>query len=141
MSMHPNKIRCLALAIINHDGKTLVSPGYDTIKKTDFYRLVGGGIEFGEDSLSTLKREIREELGTELLDCKLLGIQENIFEFNGNPGHEICFVYQVTLANQELYHQQSVQIINEPEHRAVWVKLNPENISKIKPEGFVKYFS
>lgn len=140
MTMRPNKIRCLALAIISRNGKTLVSPGYYEVKKSKFYRLIGGGIEFGEDALTALRREIKEELGLEIENCQFLETKENIFEFNGDKGHEICFVFRADLVSEEIYKQEVVQIIDEPDHQAIWLEINPENISRIKPEGFEEYF-
>lgn len=140
MTMRPNQIRCLALAIINKDGKTLVSPGYDEVKKSKFYRLIGGGIEFGESAITALRREIKEELGLEIENCQFLETKENIFEFNGDKGHEICFVFRVDLVSEEIYKQEIIQIIDEPGHQTIWLEINPENISRIKPEGFEKYF-
>lgn len=140
MPMLVNQIRPIVLAIISHNGKTLVSPGFDQVKKTNFYRLLGGGIDFGEDSLAALQREIQEELGVEIKKATLLGAKENIFQYNGNSGHEICFVYQCVLDSEEIYQQEKVQIIDEPEHSAIWLEINEQNISKIYPNGFDQYF-
>ena len=52
----------------------------DTVKGSAFARPLGGGIDFGETSQDAIVREIREELGAELTDARLLGIVENIFE-------------------------------------------------------------
>lgn len=141
MPMQAGQIRPLVLVIINHNGRTLVSPGHDHVKGVDFYRLLGGGIEFGEDSLSALRREIKEELGLELKNYQLLNIQENIFEFNGHAGHEICFIYRADLASEEIYQKESVQILDETNHQAIWLAITPENITKIKPEVLDSYFS
>jgi 8-oxo-dGTP pyrophosphatase MutT (NUDIX family) len=40
----------------------LVAHGHDSVKSEDFYRPLGGGIEFGELSEAALRREIKEEL-------------------------------------------------------------------------------
>ncbi len=62
-----------------------------------YHRLVGGGVEFGETSLEAVVREVREELGATLIDPALLGVLENHFELDGEPGHEVVFVYSGTL--------------------------------------------
>lgn len=59
----------------------------------EFHRMLGGGIELGERSEEAVVREIREELGVELMAPRLLGVVENIFEFGGETGHEVVFVY------------------------------------------------
>nr|WP_256364582.1 NUDIX domain-containing protein [Janibacter sp. HTCC2649] len=58
-----------------------------------YHRLVGGGVEFGETSLGAVVREVREELGAMLIEPALLGVLENHFELDGDPGHEVVFVY------------------------------------------------
>jgi ADP-ribose pyrophosphatase YjhB (NUDIX family) len=56
-------------------------------------------VELGESSVEAVVREIREELEAELLDPRLLGVLENIFELDGELGHEICFIYLGELAD------------------------------------------
>jgi ADP-ribose pyrophosphatase YjhB (NUDIX family) len=58
-----------------------------------YHRLVGGGVEFGETSHEAVVREVREELGATLIAPCLLGVLENHFELDGDPGHEVVFVY------------------------------------------------
>ena len=66
----------------------------DPTKTPDrFHRLPGGNIELGERSSEAAVREIREELGIELVQPRLLGVLENIFDYRGEAGHEIVFVY------------------------------------------------
>lgn len=91
------KIRPLAIAIIKKGNKVLAIRGYDDIKKQTFYRLIGGGIEFGEKGEETIKREFMEELGFEPVNIRYMKTVENIFEFNGKKGHEIVLVYQASL--------------------------------------------
>lgn len=141
MSMKSGQIRCLALLVARHNNRLLVSPGYDQIKQNNFYRLLGGEIEVGEDSLAALRREIKEELGLELENCRLIKVLENIFEFNGQLGHEICFVYEANFVELEIYEQENRQILDVPGHQAVWIDLNSKNIWKIKPDGLEEYLS
>ena len=91
------KIRPLAVAIITKENEVLAIKGYDEIKGQTFYRLIGGGIEFGEKGEETIKREFMEELGFEPLNICYMKTVENIFEFNGKKGHEIVLVYRAEL--------------------------------------------
>jgi len=91
--MKKNKIRPLAICVFCNHNRILVAEGYDPVKKQTFYRPLGGGIEFGESSEHTIHRELMEEIGAEVSDLKYLGTLENIFVFNGEPGHEIVMVY------------------------------------------------
>jgi len=65
----------------------------------DFHRLVGGSVELGELALDAVVREIGEELGTTLREPRLLGVLESLFVYEGEPGHEIIFVYAGELAD------------------------------------------
>lgn len=65
-----------------------------------YHRLIGGSVEFGETHREAVEREVREELGADLIDAVLLGTVENIFEINGETGHEIVFVYNGRLDPQ-----------------------------------------
>lgn len=58
-----------------------------------FHRLIGGGVEFGETHLEAIRREVDEELGARILDLRLLTVLESIFRVDGEPGHEIVFLY------------------------------------------------
>jgi len=44
-----------------------------------------------------------EELGAELAEVRLLGVLENIFTYEGRPGHEIVFVFLGRFADPALY--------------------------------------
>ncbi|WP_209447014.1 NUDIX domain-containing protein [Rhodococcus gordoniae] len=63
-----------------------------------FFRAIGGGIEFGEMAEAALRREFTEELGVTLGAVELLGVVENIFEYEANRGHEIAHVFAVESA-------------------------------------------
>ena len=98
-------IRPLAICLFRHNGCILVSEEYDPTKGETFYRPLGGGIEFGERSEETIHRELMEEIGAEVKDLVYLGALENIFTFDGEPGHEIVQVYDGALTESGLYEQ------------------------------------
>jgi 8-oxo-dGTP pyrophosphatase MutT (NUDIX family) len=68
-----------------------------------FYRRLGGAIEFGERAVHTLRRELNEEIGEEIADLHYLATLENIFTFNGRPGHEIVLVYGGRFVDPRIY--------------------------------------
>ena len=137
--MIENKIRPLALAIIRNGNRILVIPGYDPKKDEHFYRLIGGGIEFGETALEALHREFKEELDLELADPELLGVVENIFTFNDKKGHEVVFVYEAKFSDQSAYLNEEMIIIDHPQDSAIWLDLAQADLSKIYPVGLDKY--
>lgn len=136
MPYNSERIRPMALAIIkNEKNQILVSPGYDAALKKKFYRLLGGGIEFGETSLVALRREFKEELGVELTNCKLLDITENIFSFNDLPGHELDFIYQADFADPSNYQKASFNILDSHDQgQAIWLDLTDLENTIIYPD-------
>ncbi|MBI2683906.1 MAG: NUDIX domain-containing protein [Actinobacteria bacterium] len=93
------KIRAVALAAIRRGDEVLVFGCYDSTKRAPFERLFGGGIDGGEHAIDAVAREIREELGAEIDDVRLLGVLENIFTYEGKPEHEIAFVFDARFAD------------------------------------------
>jgi 8-oxo-dGTP pyrophosphatase MutT (NUDIX family) len=106
------------------NNKILVAEGYDPVKDEHFYRQLGGGIEFGESSQKTICRELMEELNLEVDGDSLryLGALENIFIFNGAPGHEIVLIYDGRLKESGVYEQAVIfgKEANGEDIRAVW---------------------
>jgi len=89
-------IRNIAVGLPVKDGHVLALFGTDRSRRLDFLRAIGGGIEFGETAVAALHREFREELGVTLDSVELLRIHENIFTYEGVPGHEIAHVFAVS---------------------------------------------
>ena len=84
------KMRVSGLIIKN--GKLLTVD----ICENNFYCLPGGHVHLGESSLEAIKREIKEEVGVEAIDVKLLSIIENFFTNNkGKVVHEVCYYYTI----------------------------------------------
>jgi 8-oxo-dGTP pyrophosphatase MutT (NUDIX family) len=125
--MKKNKIRALAICVFLNRDRILVAEGYDPVKMQTFYRPLGGGIEFGEYSEQTIHRELMEEIEVEVCKLKYLGTLENVFVFNGMPGHEIVQVYDGALKESGLYDQAVIvgkeAGMDEP-FTAVWKSLN-----------------
>ena len=141
--MKKNKIRPIAICVFRNNDRILVAEGYDPIKKQLFYRPLGGGIEFGEKSEDTVRRELMEEIRAEVGDVWYLGTLENIFVFNGTPGHEIVQVYDGALKESGLYDQAVIAgqeaDINES-FQAVWMSLDEfgDGKSILYPSGLLE---
>jgi len=91
-------IRNIAVGLPVKDRHLLALEGHDASRGLDFLRAIGGGIEFGETAAEALGREFMEELGVTLEGAEPLGVFENIFTYEGAPGHEIAHVFAVTSA-------------------------------------------
>lgn len=98
-------IRPIVLCLFSRDQRILINEAQDTARQLSYCRPLGGGIEFGENSVDALVREIREELNAEAVNLRLLGTLENIFVNNGVPGHEIVLIYDGEFADASLYEQ------------------------------------
>ncbi|MEU7874899.1 NUDIX domain-containing protein [Dactylosporangium sp. NPDC049140] len=114
-------IRPIALAVPRRGDDLLVFEYHDATKHQTFYRPLGGGIEFGETAEAAVHREMREELGVGLLDVRLLGVLENIFQAFGGAGHEIVFVFGCRLADAALYERDAVgEILDDRGTKVMW---------------------
>lgn len=136
------QIRPIAICVFRKNGRILVFEGYDPIKQETYYRPLGGGIEFGESGEVAVRREIMEELHSEITELRHLGFLENIFIFNGKPGHEIVMVYNGGLKESGLY-EQAVMDIEEANGeivRAMWKSLDEfgEGKSILYPTGLLE---
>lgn len=103
--MTPGQIRPLVIGVFSHHRAILVAESFDSVKRESFYRPVGGGIHFGEYSQEALVREVREEFGAEITQMRYLGVVENVFTHNGQPGHEIVQIYDAQFVDRSLYDQ------------------------------------
>src|ERR1041384_6129270 len=142
--MKKKRIRPLAICIFRNKDRILVAEGYDHVKDEYFYRPLGGGIEFGETSLETICRELREELNVQVDRESLtyLGTVENIFHFNGDPGHEIVLIYDGKLKDLGLYEQTVLtgKEANGEEFEALWMSLDEFGTGKriLYPNGLAE---
>lgn len=104
------RIRPIAICLFRRDDRILVHEKVDRVTGVQFGRPLGGGIDFGETSRDAIVREIREELGAAITDVQHLGILESIYVYNGEPGHEIVFVYDARFVDETLYEQAAIQV-------------------------------
>ncbi len=136
------EIRVLALGLIRDGDRIFISEGYDPVKQQTFYRAMGGGVDFGETSLFALQREFIEEIQAELTNIRYLGCLENLFMFNGQPGHEILQVYQCDFVDPKFYQLEDLVFAEgERKKKALWVEINRFKSGElmIVPQQFLDY--
>ncbi|MGE8079866.1 NUDIX hydrolase [Peribacillus loiseleuriae] len=107
--MKKGVIRPLVICLFKNNDSVLVAEGYDSVKGENYYRPIGGGIEYGELSSDALIREVKEEIGADIYNLKYLGTVESIFSYNGDIGHEIVIVYDATFVDTSFYRTKSFE--------------------------------
>ena len=121
------KLNVRTAAIISYEDKFLFA-------KTDtneYHGLVGGRVEIGEDSFTSIVRELEEEIGEFKLkkDIKLINISENFFMFKGEKVHEILFIFKVELDECELTKKNSFTMLDKETTKLKWIdKEDVENV-------------
>lgn len=120
------EVRARAVAVVRVGDRVLVERGYDRVAGSRFYRAIGGHIDFGERAAQTVAREWGEEYGLTLENVRLLGVVENLFTYEGVPGHEIVFAFVAGVVERQVYVQDEFEGIDPDgnRHEAVWVSLD-----------------
>jgi ADP-ribose pyrophosphatase YjhB (NUDIX family) len=87
-----------------------------------FHRPLGGHVEFGERAIDTIHREFGEEIGQRLAGVRLLGVLENIFQWQGALHHEVVFVFRAAFADPAAYEIERQPIRDQPDDgdRVMW---------------------
>jgi 8-oxo-dGTP pyrophosphatase MutT (NUDIX family) len=140
--MKPDIVRPIVICVFRRGDDIFVFEGHDRVKKQTFYRPLGGQIEFGEYSLDALRRELREELNTEIENIRYMGVLENIFHFEGVKGHEVVFVYEVDFIDRKYYEQEWVTGYedNGDPFKALWKGLDffRDSRAPLYPDGLLE---
>ena len=89
------KLNVRATVIIEHNGKILAHRNINS----NHYALVGGRVEIGEDSETTVKREIMEELGKKIEVTWYVATIENVVEMKFSKYHDILDADKVECDN------------------------------------------
>ena len=138
--MKPGQIRPIVISVFRDEDRLFLAEYHDPSSEERFYRPLGGAIAFGEHSRECIVREIREEMGAEITGLTYVGVIENIFFFDGKPGHEIVLVYEAHFVDSRLYDVESVRCRdNDGEFVAVWKPMAELQAGKapLYPEGLL----
>lgn len=115
---------------------------YNPKEKDRTYYLPGGHLEHHEKMEDTIKREMREELGTEGSLKRLLGVIETTFD--ANPlichNHSVSFYFEVDVP--QLTPSPQEFLAKDGSDTLVWIPLNkltdyplrPKMLARILPE-------
>ncbi|QFG69420.1 NUDIX domain-containing protein [Ornithinimicrobium pratense] len=133
----PAHIRVLAVALVRHPrtGAHLMSEFVDQSRGAVFHRPPGGGIEFGETAQGALRREMLEEFATEVEVGERLAVIENLFTFNGAPGHEWVVVHAARLCDDRLLGEGPFPVLDAPTDVGVWRPPGGAGLPTLVPPG------
>lgn len=143
-----SQIRITALAMAWRGNEFLVSEFEHLDDGGYYYRPLGGGVEFGEYGIDAVRRELQEELRSDIADIQYLTTLENIFTYQGMLGHQIVLLYQCRLLDKSLYDKDIIYYEDEfddaifHEH-AVWKPLSffENGGPLLVPDGLLEYLS
>ncbi len=139
--MNNKKIRPVVLLVAIKKNKILVISGHDYGKNENFYRLIGGGIEFGETGVEALKREVKEEINTEIENVKYIGLIENIFNYEKKNMHEIVLLYKAEFKDRSIYKKKKIKILDSRHpQKAYWLDKKKVLKSKLYPDKLRELF-
>lgn len=91
------KLNIRAACAIIHENKILLHKNANS----DHYAIIGGRVEIGEDSESTVIREIKEEIGKDIKITGYIATIENFFEMKEKEYHEILFIHKAEFIDEE----------------------------------------
>ncbi len=132
-------VRVKAICLFVNRDLLLAIDGFDPTKRQHFWVPVGGRVEFGEVSRDAIVREVEEELSAEITELELLGVLENVFRFDGSPGHEIVFVYDARFVDSAIYERSEIGVLEgDEEFTAHWIDpKTPKNGWPLYPDGLL----
>lgn len=121
-------------SIIYNNAKTKILLFYGNDR--DFYMLPGGKVHELEDSLSAIKREIKEELDYNNLNFRLISISEEFAKAKGYNNHQINLIYECIYSGKitnESFKSKESDWINFK-----WVNINEIDKLNIYPKDINK---
>lgn len=139
-----SRIRMKSLAWIEDQGMLFVVKMTDKVKKDEYYRPVGGSVEFGELAKDAVQREMHEELNTEIEITGTPLILENLFTCDGEAGHEIDYFFPCRFVDEDFYKRKNFNLIEADGSHwpAMWVKLEDclDGTLRLVPESLLEWY-
>lgn len=139
-----SRIRLKSLAWIEDDHSLFVVRNHDVVKGDDYYRPIGGSVNFGERTADALVREVGEELGTRISITGNPMIVENIFVCDGVPGHEIDYIYPARFEDPGFYTRKIYPLREDTgtTFEAMWVEIEAclQGLIRLVPEELLEWY-
>lgn len=139
-----NSIRLKTLAWIEDDHALFVVKNHDAVKGDDYYRPIGGSVNFGERTADALLREVTEELDTTISITGAPLILENIFVCDGATGHEIDYLYPARFNNPGFYTRKTYTLLEDSGDTfdAMWLDIEDclKGEYRLVPEELLEWY-
>ncbi|MFT4254082.1 MAG: NUDIX domain-containing protein [Caulobacter sp.] len=113
-------VRVVVIGLLRREDRLLVAEVLNDDGSVKGWRPLGGGVEFGESSEETLRREFLEETGFAIEIAGPPTVLENLYEHEGFIGHEIMFVYEITTSDPKAVERDRFLISENGQD--VWVE-------------------
>ena len=118
-------------AIFRNGNKILLHHGL----KSDHYTLPGGRVKDGETTNQSLIREMKEEMGYDIILIRPVSFMENMFNFDDKDYHELLVTYEAQFRDEEAYKREKIVGIEERENlEFIW-----KDISELDKLAFVPH--
>jgi len=129
------------IGIVLHRGHMLAAEVYNDAQELKGIRPLGGRVEFGETREAALRREFHEELNADIDITSAWRMFENLYEHEGQIGHEYILCANVGLLDSALYQQELVVFSEDSgdEVMAKWFSIKESKRGNIAvfPDGLV----
>ena len=138
-----DQIKVKALAWLEDKGELFVLKLSDSVKGDEYYRAIGGTVEFGELTEEALLREVKEELNTGVIINGEPMILENLFVCDGEPGHEIDYLYPCKFPDPTFYERKEYNLFDfGQELSAMWVPVGEflNGSRRLVPEELLAWY-
>lgn len=104
----PQKIVPVAVAVILDSDRNRVllqRRGHTTgVEGMDgMWEMPGGKVEFGEQPVETVVREIQEELGIDIVVIRLIGVRTNVWKWPDHDGHCLLIGYECRVSQLKYF--------------------------------------
>ncbi|WP_348270874.1 NUDIX domain-containing protein [Rhizobium sp. Root1220] len=129
-----------AIGVHWRDGRLLAAEVLDDDGAVTGVRPLGGTVEFGERAEVAVRREFREELGVDVNVVSGPLFLENLYNHEGEDGHEIVFVFEVEFPRTASQHHGHIEFHESDGSRDVarWYRLDELDVDgapKLYPMG------
>ena len=136
--MNRSDIRVKAYAVFRRGREILVNEVRESDGTLSGFRIPGGHVEFGERAFDAVQRELMEEFGAEAENYQFLPMMENLYVYNGKPGHEVVFSYTADFKDKSFYERETIEAFEDNGQAFTLFWLDPANCpagTEIFPAG------